>query len=263
MKLLREPELVPFVFDGHEVRTVMIDSEPWVNIGDVCDILELQNARRVARTLDAEDVRKVSTLAADGKQRRVYFTNEPGVYELTFRSNKPTARRLKRWLSHEVLPSIRKTGQFVLEGVNKWLTLRPQTPEAIFPDAYYDNILRLLKKPVDTPRTARFFGAITNFLVYSRIDQGVLESLKEINAIPRGRHWRPRKHHQHFNPGESTFQLRCLIVECVAKMNSHDDWEVFCGDWDSYRPQVRKVPRTITARIDDRQLVLFPPEVTL
>jgi prophage antirepressor-like protein len=64
VKLLREPELVPFVFDGHEVRTVTINGEPWVNIGDVCDILELQNARRVARTLDAEDVRKVSTLAA-------------------------------------------------------------------------------------------------------------------------------------------------------------------------------------------------------
>jgi prophage antirepressor-like protein len=104
--------IVPFKFDGHEVRTVSINGEPWVNIADVCDILELQNARRTARTLDAEDVHKVSTLAADGKQRRVYFTNEPGVYELTFRSNKPTAKRLKRWLSHEVLPSIRKTGKY-------------------------------------------------------------------------------------------------------------------------------------------------------
>jgi prophage antirepressor-like protein len=64
--------IVPFQFDGRDVRTVTIGAELWVNIADVCVCLELQNARRKARTLDAEDVHKVSTLAADGKQRRVY-----------------------------------------------------------------------------------------------------------------------------------------------------------------------------------------------
>ena len=263
MKLLREPELVPFVFDGHEFRHLLINGQPWFVASDACAILGLSNTTAALKGIRRDRLTFGEVIDSLGRKKKTRAINESGLYRLILRSNKPDAERFQDWICDEVLPSIRKTGQFVLDGVNKWLTLRPQTPEAIFPDAYYSNILRLLKKPADTPRTARFFGAITNFLVYSRIDQGVLESLKEINAIPRGRHWRSRKHHQHFNPGESTFQLRCIIVECVAKMNSHDDWEVFCGDWDSYRPQVRKVPRTITARIDDRQLVLFPPEVTL
>src|SRR5262245_22332079 len=108
--------LTPFVFDGRQVRTVTIAGEPWFNVADLCAILEIQNPRDVvAKNLDKEDVQKIYTLAADGKERQTWFTNEAGVYQLIFRSNKPVAKQFKYWITHEVLPQIRKTGRFSVD----------------------------------------------------------------------------------------------------------------------------------------------------
>jgi prophage antirepressor-like protein len=108
-------ELVAFVFDGHEVRTVTISGEPWFNVGDLCAILEIQNPRDVvAKNLRKDDVAKIYVTIADGRQRQVWFTNEPGVYRLILRSNKPDADSFQDWICREVLPQIRRTGQFSL-----------------------------------------------------------------------------------------------------------------------------------------------------
>jgi anti-repressor protein len=105
-------EIVPFVFDGHNVRTVTIEGEPWIVVADACAILELGNSRQVVNQLEPDEVSKTYVIDAKGRRQKAHITNEPGLYRLIFRSNKPQAKRFQRWIYNEVLPSIRRTGQF-------------------------------------------------------------------------------------------------------------------------------------------------------
>ena len=105
---------VPFLFEGqYLVRAIMGgDGEPWFVGADVCRVLGLTNPSQALARLD-EDER--STLIIDegalGGPARV-IASEAGVYRLIFTSRKEAAERFKRWLAHDVLPSIRKTGRF-------------------------------------------------------------------------------------------------------------------------------------------------------
>lgn len=99
------------VFDSEqfgEIRTVRKDGEPWFVAADVCRALELMNVTKAISRLE-EDERSNFRL---GRQGEVNVINEPGLYSLIFRSNKPEARAFKRWITHEVLPSIRRTGAY-------------------------------------------------------------------------------------------------------------------------------------------------------
>lgn len=101
-----------FQYAGHHVRTVVIDGEPWFVGKDVTDVLGIVNAPDAFRRLD-DDERNTVALA-DGKRGNPNRTivNEPGLYSLILRSDKPEAKTFKRWVTHEVLPQIRRTGQF-------------------------------------------------------------------------------------------------------------------------------------------------------
>jgi prophage antirepressor-like protein len=104
--------LVQFGFEGDPVRMVMEGEMPWFNANDVCQALGYVNPRdAVADHVDDEDVAKRDTLTRGGKQQ-VNFVNESGLYALIFGSGKPKAKRFKRWVTSEVLPSIRRTGQY-------------------------------------------------------------------------------------------------------------------------------------------------------
>ena len=95
------------------VRTVCIDGEPWLVGKDVADILEYRNGSRdINRHVDADDRRKI--MIYDGNQRReTIVINESGLYSLVLSSKMLTAKKFKRWVTAEVLPTIRKTGGYV------------------------------------------------------------------------------------------------------------------------------------------------------
>lgn len=95
------------------VRTVCIDGEPWLVGKDVADILEYRNGSRdINRHVDADDRRKI--MIYDGNQRReTIVINESGLYSLVLSSKMLTAKKFKRWVTSEVLPTIRKTGGYV------------------------------------------------------------------------------------------------------------------------------------------------------
>lgn len=97
-------------YNGAPVRTVNHSGEMWFCVSDVCERLEIDNARRVAREQLAEDERRTFNVHRQGE---TWFCNEPGLYRIIFRSNKPEAEKFKRWVFHEVLPSIRRNGQYV------------------------------------------------------------------------------------------------------------------------------------------------------
>jgi prophage antirepressor-like protein len=93
------------------VRTVKNNGEIWFVLKDVCDILELSNPTRVAERLDDDELTLLKVRSGD-QNREVNAVNEPGLYNVIFSSNKPEAKAFKRWVTHEVLPSIRKTGEY-------------------------------------------------------------------------------------------------------------------------------------------------------
>jgi hypothetical protein len=109
-------QLIPFNFKNHHIRTVVIDQAPWWVGKDVCDALELSNNRKAITRL--EDYEKLTyPLVTSGQTRRMWLVNESGVYSLALTSNKPEAKRFKRWLTTEALPQIRRTGMYVPDDV--------------------------------------------------------------------------------------------------------------------------------------------------
>nr|OYN52683.1 hypothetical protein B7L51_03950 [Pectobacterium carotovorum]OYN52684.1 hypothetical protein B7L51_03985 [Pectobacterium carotovorum] len=95
----------------HEVRVQVIDGEPWFCLKDVCDVLTVDRTSRLIRELDDKGLANCHTPTKGGKQQLVYV-NEPNLYRVIFRSNKPDARQFQDWVFNEVLPAIRKTGNY-------------------------------------------------------------------------------------------------------------------------------------------------------
>lgn len=103
-----------YEFESQSVRVVADDTgTPWFNAKDVCIVLGFGNARQALDShVDAEDVQKLDTLTTGGLQRQNHI-NESGLYALILGSTKPESKRFKRWVTTEVLPSIRQTGSYV------------------------------------------------------------------------------------------------------------------------------------------------------
>lgn len=104
-------DLKVFSYGEQQVRTVLVDDEPWWVLADVCKVLGVANSRNASSRLDPDEkgVHLVDTLR--GKQRMT-VVNESGLYAVILRSDKPEAKAFKRWVTHEVLPSIRQTGVY-------------------------------------------------------------------------------------------------------------------------------------------------------
>lgn len=109
-----EASLVQFGFEGETLRAVMgEDGMPWFSASDVCKALGYVNPRdAVADHVDEEDRNTVAIRDGIRGNPNKTFINESGLYALIFGSNKPKARRFKRWVTAEVLPALRKTGEF-------------------------------------------------------------------------------------------------------------------------------------------------------
>jgi len=108
-------EITPFTFPttGQSVRTLLVDGEPWFIATDVAAVLGYRDAFNATRLLDDDGDEKgthlVSTPSGD---QMASIVSEPGLYYLIMRSNAIGAREFRRWVTHEVLPSIRKTGAY-------------------------------------------------------------------------------------------------------------------------------------------------------
>ena len=108
-----ESSLLPLNFKGCAVRTVMIGNMPWFVAKDVCEVLELSDVSMSVAKLD-DDEKLVQKLFVSGQNRDMIIVNESGLYTLIMRSNKPEARSFRKWVTSEVLPSIRATGQYTM-----------------------------------------------------------------------------------------------------------------------------------------------------
>lgn len=110
---------------GDQFRIFGSADEPTFALADACNILEISNSRMAAKQLDPKDVTTTYTLTAGGRQR-IAVVNESGLYELIFQSRKPEAKKFRRWITAEVLPSIRRTGSYSTAPA-----LDPSTPAGV------------------------------------------------------------------------------------------------------------------------------------
>jgi anti-repressor protein len=103
-----------FQYADREVRTLSVDGELWFVLADICGVLEIANVGNVAARLDEADIRQAD-ISSGGQRRSVTVVSESGMYEVVIRSDKPEARRFRWWVTHEVVPSIRRTGSYAVE----------------------------------------------------------------------------------------------------------------------------------------------------
>jgi len=95
-----------------QVRVLEVEGETHFVLKDVCDVLGLSDTRRVAERLDDDECIQTPVTDNLGREQQTYTVNESGLYNVIIRSDKPQARQFKRWITHDVIPSIRKTGSY-------------------------------------------------------------------------------------------------------------------------------------------------------
>lgn len=102
-------DIIPFDFEELSVRVVMRDDEPWFVAADICRVLGHSNTTMALKALD-EDELTLSQL--EGSHRLINLISGSGLYALVIRSDKPAARRFRKWITSDVLPAIRRTGRY-------------------------------------------------------------------------------------------------------------------------------------------------------
>lgn len=120
--------------DFGKVRTVTLNGAPWFVAADVCRALDIANSRDAVKRLDDDERGVVSTDTLGGVQEMT-VVNESGLYSIVLGSRKPEAKQFKRWITHEVIPTIRKTGGYVNNDelfVNTYLPNADDTTKALF-----------------------------------------------------------------------------------------------------------------------------------
>lgn len=171
-------EVQLFNFENHEVRSLLINSEPWFVGKDVADVLGYADTNQAIRKhVDNED-RLTRRFDGTGQSRDMTIINESGLYSLVLSSKLPSAKKFKRWVTSEVLPALRKTGQYqvkdlsgselmakaLIEAQNvlaaKDKQIEEMKPKALFADA------------VATSHTSILVGELAKILKQNGIDMG-------------------------------------------------------------------------------------------
>jgi prophage antirepressor-like protein len=108
-------ELIPAEFENQRVRIVVRDGQDWWVAADVCRVLGISNARDAIARLDEDEKTTVANPDGGGHAHTLNLVNQFGLFTLILTSRKPDAKRFKRWVTHEVLPAIRKYGTYSVQ----------------------------------------------------------------------------------------------------------------------------------------------------
>jgi prophage antirepressor-like protein len=104
--------ITPFTYGTSTVRTIIENGEPWFVLADLCKVLGLSSPTRVAERLAADGVSQAQVIDSMGRGQCATIVSESGMYEVVIRSDKPDAVAFRRWITTDVLPSIRKSGSY-------------------------------------------------------------------------------------------------------------------------------------------------------
>lgn len=225
-------ELRIFNFEELPVRTLEVDGEPYFIGKDVADILGYTNSRKTLSDHVDEEDKLTSRIVTSGQNRNVTIINESGLYSLIFSSKLENAKRFKRWVTSEVLPSLRRTGtyqtkplttseqiQLIAQG-NTELDERVTKIEETYPIMHGEakHIQRLVAQKVAEIVRNKFNGFYDQ--VSRKLFAEIYKSIKKIfdvpsyNCIPRGRYQEAIRFVERWQPSyETTYQLEMKLTE--------------------------------------------------
>lgn len=144
--------IINLAFEENLVRFIERDGEPWFVGKDICACLGISKHHQALDALD-HDERGTFTVGTPSGDQAMIAVSEPGVYRLVFRSRKPEAERFKRWLAHEVIPAIRRTGRYGAASV-------PPALDADAPLAARVETVRLAARLFGRARARELWGVI-------------------------------------------------------------------------------------------------------
>lgn len=175
-------EVQLFNFENHEVRSLLINSEPWFIGKDVADILGYSNVNdALKKHVDKEDKCKRDEIAIRdtiGRNQKPVLINESGLYSLVLSSKLPSAKKFKRWVTSEVLPALRKTGQYQVKELSGQELMAKALIEAQSVLAAKDKQIEEMKPKVvfadavATSHTSILVGELAKILKQNGIDMG-------------------------------------------------------------------------------------------
>lgn len=154
-----------FDFKDNPVRIIDQDGGPWFVATDVCRVLAISNPRDAVGRLHSDEKGVASADTLGGKQA-LNIVSESGLYALIFASRKPSAQEFRRWVTHEVLPAIRKTGRFEMDGSHEMELPAPD------PEIPRDNVINFLQRGPELVRSWPLTKKIYFALCVRRFSKG-------------------------------------------------------------------------------------------
>lgn len=174
-----------FSYNEKQIRTVAIDGEPWFVLKDVCEILSIENHKDVAKRLDADEVGRFSLPHPQSPEKQIEMVcvNESGLYHVIIRSDKPIAKPFRKWVTADVLPTMRKTGGYIANDdmfIDTYLPYADEQTKILFRSTL-ETVKRLNEKvKADTPKVSYF-----NALIDRGNDLSFRETAKELHIGER------------------------------------------------------------------------------
>lgn len=171
-------EVQLFNFENHEVRSLLINSEPWFVGKDVAKILGYKDTSDALKKHVDEEDKLTRRFADSGQNREMYIINESGLYSLVLSSKLPSAKKFKRWVTSEVLPALRKTGQYQVKELSGQELMAKALIEAQSVLAAKDKQIQEMKPKVvfadavATSHTSILVGELAKILKQNGIDMG-------------------------------------------------------------------------------------------
>lgn len=171
-------EVQLFNFENHEVRSLLLNNEPWFVGKDVADVLGYADTNQAIRKhVDNED-RLTRRFDGTGQSRDMTIINESGLYSLVLSSKLPSAKKFKRWVTSEVLPALRKTGQYQVKDLSGSELMARALIEAQNVLAAKDKVIEEMKPKVvfadavATSHTSILVGELAKILKQNGIEMG-------------------------------------------------------------------------------------------
>lgn len=172
-------EIQLFNFENHEVRSLLLNNEPWFVGKDVAEVLGYAKPlNAIAQHVDKDDSLKQGLTDSLGRQQKTIFVNESGLYALIFGSKLESAQKFKRWVTSEVLPTLRKTGQYQVKELSGQELMAKALIEAQSVLAAKDKQIEEMKPKVvfadavATSHTSILVGELAKILKQNGIDMG-------------------------------------------------------------------------------------------
>lgn len=188
-------ELIPFTYESTDLRVVTVNGDPWFVAKDVCNILGLGNVGQAIINLD-DDEKGVTTTDTPGGPQKTSIISESGLYSLALRSRKPEAHSFKRWVTHDVIPAVRRHGGYLTPAMTEQVLSDPDTIIRLATDLKAERARRLALEAeaekaapkvlfadaVATSHTSILVGDLAKILKGNGVDLGANRLFKVLRA---------------------------------------------------------------------------------